>query len=116
MAFTLPTFNLMISVWNSPHTPAADPPDQVDIPCQVYAPSRGYLDITPSSFDLWVPPIYLRLPLGVYVPVKTDIAAVQPGLTDCYKVRWVQNAHIGFPNEYQMALVEQCTTAGTTPR
>jgi len=116
MAFFLPNFNVLISVWNFPHTPSADPPDHVDIPCQVYFNTRGMLDITPGSFGTWDPPIFLRIPLGAFIPVRTDIAAVQPALNDCYLVRWVQNAHIGFDNEYQAALVEQCKTDGTTPR
>lgn len=116
MAFFLPSFNLLLSFWNAPNTPAGGPPDQVDVPAQIYLSTRALLDITPGSPTLWVPPLYLRIPLGAYIPLETDIAAVQPGLTDCYKVRWVQNTHIGFPNEYQVALVEQCTTSGVTPR
>lgn len=116
MAFFLPNFNLNVSFWILGHTPSADPPDEVDIPCQIYLNTRGLLDITPGGPGDWVPPIYLRIPLGVFIPSLGNIAAVQPGLTDCYKIRWVQNAHIGFANEYQIALAEQCTDAGVTPR
>jgi len=116
MAFTLPIFNLAADVWTAGHTPAADPPDVLALPTQLYLTSRGLLDITPGSVNLWVPPVFLRVPIGIYTPVRGDIAEVVPGSADFYKVRWTQSTHRGFPNEYLSVLVEQCDATGATPR
>lgn len=116
MAFFLPNFNLLLSFWDSPNTPVGGPPDHVDQPVQVYVSSRGLLDITPGNPSDWIPPIFLRVPLGSHRPTPGDIGGIQPALTDFYKVRWVQNIHMGFANEYINILVEQCDGSGTTPR
>lgn len=117
MAYSLPDFNLLCNRWASPHTPAADPPDDVGLSCQVYFSSRSYLDIQPGQPDLWVPPIFLRLSVAEGLGSAVgDIYGVDPGRADYYKVRWVQKTHAGFPNEYVSILVEQCDDVGTTPR
>jgi hypothetical protein len=116
MAFTTPDFNVTFDGWTAGHTPAVDPPDTVGNPCQLYVNSRIPVDQTPGNPDLWVPIIFLRIPLLGYRPVRGDILEVRPPSADYYKARWVQNCHVGFPNEYVIAVVEQCNSAGTTPR
>jgi hypothetical protein len=116
MAFSLPNFNLLVSFWIPGHTPHDDPPDEVDIPCQIYISNKGFLDIVAGDPDSFRPPIFLRVPFDNEFTQQGTIAAVQPGLGDCYKVRWCQNTHKGFPNEYTVLLCEQCSTDGSTPR
>jgi len=114
--FTLPIFNLLTNYWTAGHTPAADPPDIVDVPSQLYVFSRLGVDQVAASPTLYTPPIMIRQPLGAYLAVVGDIAEAVPGSADYYKVRWVQVFHLGFPNQYLGVLVEQCNSAGATPR
>jgi len=116
MAFSLPVFNLNGEAWTGGHTPATDPSDALIAMCQLYMNSRIPVDIQASSPSFWTPTIFLRLPLGDYNPVVGDIIEVIVGSLDYYKVRWVQVTHLGFPNAYRTAVVEQCDAAGTTPR
>ena len=116
MPFSLPVFNLVADFWTGGHTPAADPPDTVGVPCQLYLTSRPSTDQVASTPTLYTLPIIIRMPLGIYTPAKGDITEVAPGSADYYLVRWVQVIHLGFPNAYLTALVEQCDAAGGTPR
>ncbi len=83
---------------------------------QLYLASRGLLDVEPSNPTLWVPPLFIRQPLGVYQVVVGDICEVIPSSGDFYKVRWVQVIHLGFTNAYLTSLCEQCSATGATPR
>ena len=116
MAVSLPNFNLTFDLWVDPATPATDPPDFTNQPCQLYVRSKADIDTTPGNLDLWWPPIYLRVPLGVVLPQKGDVVQVHHLALDYYKVAWTQNIHMGFPNEYVLSLVRQCTDAGVIPR
>jgi hypothetical protein len=116
MAFFAPNFNLLANYWDAGHTPAVDPADLIAVPCQLYVASRGILDITPGNPGFWVPAIYFRTAHGSPPPQVGGIVGLSPGMTDFYKIRWVQNVHIGFANEYVQSLCEQCDANGTTPR
>lgn len=102
--FFLPQFNLTGNLWRPPNAPPAAP-DQV-LDCQLYVASKGILDITPGDHDLWVPPVYVRFPMGSDVQ-ENDILEVANGDGWFYEVRWTERVHRGFGNEYFMALVEQ---------
>ena len=116
MPFTLPNFNLLYDHWPAGTTPDTDPPDSTDNPCQVYVHSRADIDQTPGDNTAWQLPIYLRIPLRTVAMGVGDIVQVSYLPFDYYLVRWVQNIHMNFPNEYIVVLVEQCTSAGVTPR
>ncbi len=116
MAVSLPNFNLTFDLWVAPGTPAGGPPDFTNRPCQLYVRSKADIDQTPGSPTFWYPPIYLRLPVGTVLPLPGDIVQVHHLALDYYKVSWSQNIHMGFPNEYVMALVRQCTDSGVEPR
>jgi hypothetical protein len=99
-----PDFNIDAFIWRTPIVPPGTP--DVDTDCQLYIASRGLVDITPGDSTAWVPPIYLR------VPALTDIRPTDQ--VECpqhsgrmYSVRWVEDAHKGFPNEYRVGLLEQ---------
>ena len=116
MAFTLPLFNVTFDAWTAGHTPVANVPDSTANPCQLYVNPRTPVDQIESLPGYYTPTIFLRIPLLGYRPVLADIVEVRPPSGDYYKARWVQNIHVGFPNEYVLAAVEQCDAAGATPR
>lgn len=104
MAVFAPDFNILCNVWRLPNAFPAAPDFQFS--CQLYLASRGLLDITPGVPGQWVPPIYLRL------PAFTDIRPVDQvecpaGTGRLYLVRWVEDLHKGFPNEYRVGVLEQ---------
>jgi hypothetical protein len=112
MPYTLPVFNRRYDFWTAAHNPLVDPPDAAAVPCQPYINSRSplHVHLNPNPSDLWS--IILRLPLGVYTPHGRDVAAdvAVPGVF--WRVTWVYNIHIGFPNEYLVALVNRCDHSG----
>lgn len=116
MPYTPPNFNLLADAWTAGHTPAADPPDILSIPCQTYVASRLSTDQVAGTPTLYTPVIIIRQPTGVYSPLVGDIYEVTPGSGDFYKVRWSQVYHLGFTNQYLGVLVEQCDGTGATPR
>jgi len=112
----LPSFNLIYDGWVNPARPATDPPSVTALACQVYIHSRADIDQVSDSVDEWIPPIYLRTRLVDFHPHKGDVVQVNYLLNDYYVVKWSQNIHMGFPNEYVMSLIQQCNAAGVTPR
>jgi len=116
MAFSLPLFNVSFDAWTGGHVPAVDAPDSVDNPCQLYLNAKFPADQADGDPAFYTPTIFLRIPLLGYRPIRGDIVQVRPPTVDYYKVRWIQNVHIGFPNEYIAAAVEQCNAVGATPR
>jgi hypothetical protein len=117
MPASLPNFNLLADVWVPPSNPDLAAPNFEDVPVQVYIHSKADIDQIYPDEDNWYPPIYLRVPIGGYRPQISDIIQVKHLPLDYYIVTWTQNIHMGFPNEYVMACVKQCTVGGiVTPR
>lgn len=116
MAFSLPNFNLLADKWNAGHTPAGDPADYTDLPCQVYVHTKADIDQAQGDASSWTPPIYFRMPNLSPVFDRDAILTETTVGTGYYKVRWIQTVHVGFTNQYLVVLVEQCNSDGTTPR
>jgi len=110
--FTLPTFNQSCDIWHD-GTPTTDPPD-LSPACQLYLNTRGLLDIDPSDDTLWQPPVWLRVPPGTDVRAL-DTVECPPTSGGVYHVRWIERVHLGFPNEYAVALLDQISTGGFGP-
>lgn len=121
VAFTAPTFNIVVDWWNLGHTPSGDPPDFYDVPAQLYLHSRGDFDQTPGTAKEWVPVIQLRMPsswvlttappwVGGYVRYKDALSN-----NWYYLIRWWEYCHAGFSNEYVVILLDQCDILGTCP-
>lgn len=110
--YVLPTFNIFANVWRGTD-PLTDPPDFV-FAAQLYFNSRGLFDITPTVLAEWVPPLYLRVPLGSDLQVG-DIVEAAVGDGWYYAVRWVDRVHRGFPNEYFVGVLEQTTVSPPPP-
>lgn len=103
-AYTLPNFNLTVSIWDSGHAPPAPP--QRTAQGQFYIASKGLFDVTPGDNALWQPPIYLRCPFGTILQVNGYVT-VPGGLAAKYRIRWVENIHLGLSNQYVTAILEQ---------
>jgi len=115
--FALPNFNLTGVAWVPPHTPATDPEDIGDFPCQLYLPPRCEgIEQFEGATQTYVPPIILRLDKATPTIMKGFIVRVNTYPTEYYLVQWVQKIHIGFPNEYRMAIMNQCDSSGISPR
>ena len=111
MAIRLPVFNLVCDMWINGALPMAGPPDYTDIPCQVFVPPRGILDITPDIPTDWVPPIYIRTPKENYNNEASYF--IIHGYDDqWYAVRWAMMYHLGFPNQYASYLCNLCEDDG----
>lgn len=99
-----PDFNIQCNMYRLPDVYPGTPTDTFD--CQLYLASRGILDVTPGDPAAWVPPIYLRL------PALTDIRPADQiecpiGTGRLYLIRWVEDMHKGFVNEYRIGILEQ---------
>jgi len=113
MAYTVPVFNLFADVWFDGHTPAVDDPDVENLAVQKYLYARGVWDIQPCEMEVYVPPIYLRIPF-------TESATWQSSqIFECpaesgkyYRARFKEVFHEGFPNQYLAAIVVQCNAEG----
>jgi len=113
MAYTVPIFNLESDVWYSGKTPADDDPDSENLPTQKYIYSRAVYDVQPCEMEQFTPPIFLRMSID-------DIAIWQQGqIFECpaesglyYRARFKEHMHQGFPNQYLVAVVVQCNSAG----
>lgn len=104
MPFSLPDFNLVASLWRSPDAWPGTVTATSNV--QLYLTSRPLLDVTPGDPTAWVPPVYVRFP--ALFDVRPDDQLEVPSGTDrIYRVRWVDDCHKGFSNEYRVALVEQ---------
>jgi len=113
MAFTVPHFNVTANLWYGHRVPDDGAPDASDQPCQFYVPPRGLFDVTPGELELWVPPIYFRMPIDQHTSwVQTTIVEVLPGSGRYFRARWKEVMHMGFPNEYLMIVIEQCMSDG----
>lgn len=117
MAYTLPNFNLVADLWFFPHSPQLGGPDLILVPCQLYLPSRGAVDIDYGAGGLYFPPIYLRLDpaSGPYDPLAWIIGLPDdpPTRSLYYRVHFREWTHLGFPNQYQSWILFQCNDAGT---
>jgi len=118
MAFTVPDFNQAFDLWAS--APVVGPP-LYSAMCQLYVHPKPYNDITPGDPLAWVPAIYIRVPKTFIDDTGTPIVGAVFGIRDqsgnvwYYLLRWWERIHANFPNEYLQLLVEQCSSAGTTP-
>jgi len=104
MAYTPPIFNVDCNIWHAPSLPPAAP--DLFTQCQLYVNSRGLLDIDEFNDVEWVPPVYLRLPFGTDVR-RLDLVECGAGTGNWYHVRWVERMHLGFTNQYTVALLNQ---------
>lgn len=117
-SYALPVFNETCDVWLSPNVPTSSSPTYTDFPVQVYVNTRMTVDIfAGGGRTLYVPPVQLRMPsdFGALIGVD-DVIGVGASRDDYYRVRWVQEVHLGFINQYTMVVAEQCDAAGTRPR
>jgi len=112
MPVSLPNFNLTFDLWVATNPNDQPVPDFAGVPCQVYIHSRADIDQILNEFSNWLPPVYLRVPIGGPKPQKGDVVQVIHLALDYYRVLWTQNIHMGFPNEYVMCLVSQCGPDG----
>jgi hypothetical protein len=103
-AYTLPSFNLTISIWDAGQS-TSNPPARTALG-QFYVASKGMFDVQPNDNQLWQPPIYCRFPIGTLLQVNGHLAV--PGArAPHYRIRWVETVHLGFSNQYITAIVEQ---------
>lgn len=113
MAVSLPTFNLQANFWYVFQTPAGDPPAVTDLDVQKYILSKFSLEITPGSFYQWTPPIVLRMRIEDWTTwAEFAICEVPAASGSYYLARFKEVVHQGFPNEYLMAIIEQCNAEG----
>lgn len=122
MAYRLPTFNLLASLWTCANKPSNTSPAFTDVPVQKYIYSKPQQDFTADyAADLWVEyvaPIVLRFPRTdppfdtPWPAVNIGIAEVPQGSGQYYRTHWQDIAHEGFPNEYHMLVCVQCDDDG----
>jgi len=111
--YSPPNFNVLADLWFGSNVPFTSLPDFEDQACQFYVYSRGLLDITPSDEELWVPPIYLRLPLASIVNWRNlQVVECPPASGRWFRARWKERMHMGFPNEYLVVILQQCDAEG----
>jgi hypothetical protein len=113
MAYTVPQFNLLCDIWNAGHVPSVDDPDAENVPCQFYLYSRGTFDVQPCELELYTPTIWIRLPIGEtanFVSGQVFECPAESGRY--YRARFKERMHQGFPNEYLIVVVVQCTEDG----
>lgn len=118
MAFTLPTFNLAVDVWLPPNKPSLGAADITGLPCQLYTDSRILgIEQYPAyaGIEVYVPPIVLRTPKAGPIQNRRTIVNDGPGSTNYYLVSYIQDTHVGFPNQYTEAIMYQCNANGTVP-
>lgn len=120
MAYSLPQFNLLASLWTCDATikPANGPADFVDVPCQKYAWSRGMPTEpnAPAQFGWWIATalmVQLRFPrinpfLGSWVSWTTVCVEVPQGTGQYYRTAAREVQHEGFPNEYCILTAVAC--------
>jgi hypothetical protein len=103
--FLPPVFNLVIAIWDPPHSPRFVPPDRTAFG-QMYVTSKIGLDVRRNQDNIWQPPIFVRCPKGT--DMSADGYVVIPGgFAPAYKIRFVEVIHLGQSNEYVSAIVEQ---------
>lgn len=104
LIYTLPVFNLVFDLWRLPNAPPAPPDSSPD--GQFYFTPKGQYDVTPGTPAAFAPPIYLRVPLGTDIQ-PGDVVEVPQLSGWLYDVRFTDRVHLGFPNEYFLAILEQ---------
>ena len=107
MAYTLPTFNLVVNLWHSGHVPPAAPdlvtvgnltPGRREITPYVLEPGGAALEAN----------MYLLLPAGTDIRdakggTGNDLAEVPAGSGRFYTVKFVDDVAFGFANEHRVA-------------
>lgn len=110
MAFVLPTFNTTCNIWHLSINVAA-PPDEVDIPCQLRAPSASYIGLLQPSASqvvcmcILLPPLTDIRDLNIGGGTSTDTVEVPAGTGRYYRVSNVDDIAKGFPNEHRFAIL-----------
>lgn len=113
MPFQPPTFNCVFQFWTGAHTPVGGPADVFDVPGQPYINARDWMRYRRAHNDNDFFPIILRLPVGVYTPVRGDIfEETAPGSEGFFLVQWVTRIHRNFPNEYIAVMSLKCDGGG----
>jgi len=107
-----PVFNLPSNVWHL-GTDVSDPPD-LSPQCQKYVNTRGLLDITEDNDEAWMPPVWIRYPFLTPIQ-RLDTIECPAGSFRYYHVRWVENVHEGFDNQYVGVLVNQLVDGPPIP-
>lgn len=112
MSYTPPIFNVDCNIWNPP-TPITDPPS-IYSACQLYVNSRQSVPMNESDGDIHMPAIFLRLPFGTAIERGAFVECIA-GSGIYYSCRWVERVHLGFINQYTMALLVQGTASPPPP-
>lgn len=116
MPFLPPDYNLTVDEWIPPNTPALGPPDRTMLRCQIYIdPRLGGIEQDEFSFGFYTPPIIFRHP-DTLTRARGTIHNEGPGSTSYYRMVWSQVEHLGFPNQYIMAIHIQCNSDGSSPQ
>jgi hypothetical protein len=111
--YVVPQLNRLISFWGAGSPGLGSPPTVTNVPGQPYINSRSPAMTSPSKNDTaWVPEIILRLSRTVFVPVRGDLWQDQGAPANTYLVNFVETMHVGFPNEYLIAVSVRCDAFG----
>lgn len=111
MSWNLPIWNTTVDAYNAALVPVWGAPDVANIDAQIYIPTRGLLDITPSDKWSWVLPIYIRIPIASYAASYNWMRSPLGGV-NYYQVRWCHPMNTGFANAYVSCLVELVDVLG----
>lgn len=111
MAFTLPTFNLMVNIWRAGN-PHSNPPDVTSV-CNLamgrrVASSAGIVTGVTATSNYW----FLLLPALTDIrdsdcPSGADSVECPAGTLRFYNVVLVDDAGKGFANEHRVAFIEK---------
>lgn len=114
MAFSVPTFNLSVSIWRA-LTAWPGPPDVLTV---------GNLALgkrTQTGSGTGLPRMELLLPAGTDIRTdvtglaQDDIVEVPTGSGRFYVAIWVDDVAKGFSNEYRIAILNQNHTIARPP-
>lgn len=119
-SYTLPNFNLLANLWTCDGTikPSSGSPDVVNVPVQKYISSRQGVPLSlPADIEWFVPRtpmIQLRFPRsgsfsGTWTSWKVVCSEVPAGSGQYYRTLHQEVQHEGFPNEYALLTVTQCS-------
>jgi len=120
MAFTVPDFNLSFNVWIPGQTPSGFVASFFAVPGQLYVPPKAFADVVPATTANYEPSVYIRVDAATRNTMGNLVGSIW-GFTDAsmltwyFMVRFWTHVHAGFPNEYIMMQVDQCTSAGASP-
>jgi len=118
LSFPVTQFPNVGSIWIAPNNPTLGAANILNVPNQLYfSPHDLSAFAIPAALGVssqWYG--LIKMPIGIWTARRGDVFKPRNIAAEYYIAAWGEHYYVGFPQEFDGAIVVQCNANSTTPR